>query len=376
MRKASQNKLPSLDHAAAARHVKHMNRRRFLAALALPALAGSGYATWRGRTNPYYEGPTSDHFDGVKFFIDGHSSDAGRMDLIKWRLNGEKAQWPQAFPSPHGNDRPPTHVANATRISYIGHASILIQTHGVNILIDPVWSKRASPFQFAGPARVNDPGIDLADLPPIDAVLVSHNHYDHLDLATLTKLATNPKTRFLAPLANDAIMQGHDPWIKTQTFDWGDTTELGRGVKVHFEPAYHWSARGLFDRRMALWCAFVIETPSGKIYHIADTAWGDSGALFGDMKKKHGEIKLAILPIGAYAPRWFMKRNHIDPNEAVAIMQACGAQQAMAHHWGTFQLTDEPIDEPPQLLEKALLRENIASDRFRIVRPGAALDLA
>ncbi len=353
-----------------------MNRRRFLAALALPALAGSGYATWRGRTNPYYEGPTSDHFDGVKFFIDGHSSDAGRMDLIKWRLNGEKAQWPQTFPSPHGNDRPPTHVANATRISYIGHASILIQTHGVNILVDPVWSKRASPFQFAGPARVNDPGIDIADLPPIDAVLVSHNHYDHLDLATLTKLATNPKTRFLAPLANDAIMQGHDPRIKTQTFDWGDTTELGRGVKVHFEPAYHWSARGLFDRRMALWCAFVIETPSGKIYHIADTAWGDNGALFGDMKKKHGEITLAILPIGAYAPRWFMKRNHIDPNEAVAIMQACGAQQAMAHHWGTFQLTDEPIDEPPQLLEKALLRENIARDRFRIVRPGAALDLA
>lgn len=352
-----------------------MNRRRFLAALALPALAGSGYATWRGRTNPYYSGPQSDHFDGVKFFIDGHSSDAGRLDFIKWRLNGGKAAWPQSFPSTNRKDRPPPRVENATRISYVGHASVLIQTHGVNILIDPVWSQRASPFQFAGPARVNEPGIDLADLPPVDAVLVSHNHYDHLDLATLTKLATNPKTRFLAPLANDAVMQSHDPRIRTQTFDWGGKTEIGRGVTVHFEPAYHWSARGVFDRRMALWCAFVIETPSGKIYHIADTAWGDSGALFGQMRDKHGGFRLAILPIGAYAPRWFMKKNHIDPGEAVAILQASGAQQAMAHHWGTFQLTDEPIDEPPQLLAKALERAQMPAERFKVVRPGAVLDV-
>lgn len=352
-----------------------LSRRRFLAALALPVLAGSGYATWRGRNNPYYGGPVSENFDGLRFFVKGAAPEPSRMDLLKWRFGGERAQWPDAFPSPHGKDKPPARVTNGTRVSYVGHASVLIQTHGVNLLIDPVWSLRASPFQFAGPKRVNEPGIDIADLPPIDAVLVSHNHYDHLDLATLTKLATNPKTRFLAPLANDTVMQGHDPRIKTQTFDWGGKTEIGPGVSVHFEPAYHWSARGLFDRRMALWASFVIETPSAKIYHIADTAWADGGAIFRRTKEKHGDIGLAILPIGAYAPRWFMHRNHIDPNEAVAIMHTVGARQAMAHHWGTFQLTDEPIDEPPQLLAKALEREKIAAERFKVFQPGGVLEL-
>lgn len=345
-----------------------MNRRRFLAGLALPVLAGSGYATWRGRNNPYYSGPRSANFDGTRFFLKGHSIDTNRMDLIRWRLGGERAKWPENFPSPF-NDVPPPRVNGGTRISYVGHASVLIQTHGVNILIDPVWSQRASPVQFAGPSRINPPGIDFSKLPPIDVVLVSHNHYDHLDVSTLKRLATNPKTRFLAPLANDAIMQGHDPAIKTQTFDWGGKAEIGRGVTVHFEPAYHWSARGLFDRRMALWSAFVIETPSGKIYHIADTAYAD-GELFKLARKKHGDFRLAILPIGAYAPRWFMKKNHINPDEAVAIMKECGAQEAMAHHWGTFQLTDEPVDEPPQLLAKALERETIKTERFRVLRPG------
>lgn len=350
-----------------------MNRRTFLAGLALPLLSVTGYATWRGRTNPYYSGPESHNFDGTRFFLKGHSIDTSRMDLLKWRFAGDKAKWPDQFPSPH-NDIPPARVTDGTRISYVGHASVLIQTHGVNILVDPVWSDRASPFQWAGPKRVNAPGVDFNKLPPIDVVLVSHNHYDHLDLATLKRLSTNPKTRFLAPLANDAIIQGHDPAIRTQTFDWGAREEIGPGVAVHFEPAYHWSVRGLFDRRMALWCAFVIETPSGRIYHIADTAYAD-GELFRQMRLKHGQFSFAILPIGAYAPRWFMKKNHINPDEAVAIMQETGAREAMAHHWGTFQLTDEPVDEPPQLLARALEREKVETKRFRVVRPGESIEI-
>lgn len=352
-----------------------MNRRKFLTAISFPFIAATGYTFWRSNKNPYYSGPVSDHFDGTRFFVDGLSRDTSRLDLIRWRLFGERAEWPDSFPSPY-SDMPPAGVENAIRLSYIGHASILLQTHGVNILIDPVWSERASPFQWVGPARRNAPGIDFDTLPPIDAVLVSHNHYDHMDMATLSKLARQPgnKPRFLAPLGNDAIMQGSDPAIVTEAHDWGDMVDLGHGVAVHFEPAYHWSARGALDRRMALWASFVIETPSGKIYHVADTAFGE-GKLFSDAKEKHGKFRLAIIPIGAYEPRWFMKKNHVNPDESVKIFQACGAEQAMAHHWGTFPLTDEPHDEPPKLLARALEREKIPAKKFKVLRPGEVMEL-
>lgn len=354
-----------------------MNRRTFLATLAIPVVAAAGYALWRSSNNPYYNGPVSDHFDGTRFYIKGLSRDTSRLDLIRWRLFGERATWPDSFPSPH-SDTPPARVADSIRISYVGHASILIQAHGVNMLIDPVWSERASPFQWVGPARKNPPGIEFEKLPPINAVLISHNHYDHLDLATLSRLAKPPggkRPLFLAPLGNDAIMQVSDPDIVTQAHDWGAKVELGKGVSVHFEPSYHWSARGALDRRMALWASFVIETPSGKIYHIADTAYGE-GKLFSDAKEKHGPFKLAILPIGAYEPRWFMKKAHINPDESVKIFQACGAEQAMAHHWGTFPLTDEPHDEPPKLLAKALEREKIPAEKFKVLRPGQVMEIS
>jgi L-ascorbate metabolism protein UlaG (beta-lactamase superfamily) len=272
-------------------------------------------------------------------------------------------------------DRPPARVEGADiRISYVGHASLLIQTHGVNLLVDPVWSERASPVSFAGPKRVNAPGITLDDLPPLDAVLVSHNHYDHLDAAALSWLARERPAPVLTPLGNDTIMKGADAAIDARAYDWGARVEVARGVFVHFEPAYHWSARGLFDRRMALWCAFAIETPSGRIYHIADTAFAD-GAIFRAMREKHGAFDLAILPIGAYEPRWFMKAQHINPQEAVGIFEIVGAQRAMAHHWGTFQLTDEDIEAPPRALQAAMTQGGIAEERFRVFRPGEVFDV-
>ncbi len=229
-------------------------------------------------------------------------------------------------------------------------------------------------MQWAGPKRINAAGIGLGDLPPLDYVLISHNHYDHLDLVTLGVLsAAHPRALFLTPLGNDAIMEGAVPANRIRTFDWGGRADIGPGAAVHFEPSYHWSARGLFDRRMALWSAFVIETSSGKIYHIADTGFAD-GAMFRQAREKHGGFRLAILPIGAYEPRWFMRDHHVNPDEAVKILQLCGAEQALAHHWGTFQLTDEPHDEPPKLLETALLRENIPVSRFQVKRPGEVLE--
>ena len=352
-----------------------MNRRRLLSLLGVPVIAGAGYAGYRRVRNPYYDGPVSDHYDGLRFRVPGVTREKSLADLVRWRFGGDKQPWPERFPSPF-SDKPPARVEGGDlRVSYIGHASVLLQTHGLNILIDPVWSQRASPFGFTGPKRVNDPGVALKDLPPLDAVLVSHNHYDHLDMATLSALAGNPRTRFLTPLGNDAIMRDGDAAIRAQAYDWSTRVEIGAGVFVHFEPAYHWSARGLFDRRMALWCAFVIETPSGKIYHVADTGFAD-GAIFRQMRDKYGGFRLAILPIGAYEPRWFMREQHINPDEAVAILQLCGAERAMAHHWGTFQLTDEAIGEPPQRLAQALLKNAIAPERFQVKRPGEVLEFA
>ena len=217
-----------------------------------------------------------------------------------WR--GTKAAWPARAPSPYA-DRPPARVEGAgLRVSFVGHASWLIQTAGLNILLDPVWSQRASPFRFAGPKRVNDPGIAFEDLPPIDVVLVSHAHYDHLDVATLSRLAAAHRPRVIAPLGNDTIMRNHDPKIAAKAYDWHDRLEIGSRVSVTLVPTRHWSARSLSDRNMSLWASFVIAAPAGRIYFVGDSSYGD-GHHFRDVRERHGPFRLAILPIGAYEPR-------------------------------------------------------------------------
>ena len=321
----------------------------------------------------YYHGPVTDHFDGVRFFDPHGPALRSRSDLLRWfvdrRSRATKSKWPAWAPSPY-TDRPPTRVEGAAwRICYVGHASLLVQTAGLNMLLDPVWSRRASPFSFIGPKRVNDPGIAFADLPPIDIVLVSHGHYDHLDIATLSRITAEHRARLITPLGNDAIMHNHNPAIAAEAYDWNVRVEIGAGLAVTLVPSRHWSARNLSDRNMSLWASFVIETPGGRIYFVANSGYGD-GHYFREARQRHGPFRLAILPIGAYEPRWFMRDHHMDPAKSVQALIDCGADFALAHHFGTFQLTDEGIDAPRLALADALKAAEICPERFRALQPG------
>ena len=267
--------------------------------------------------NPYYRGPQSDHFKDGVFFNPGGEAPRGFIDLLKWQFGGGRSKWPASWPEPLPPAKPERRVdRDALRVTMVGHASLLIQASGLNILTDPVWSERVSPLSFAGPRRVSAPGIAFEDLPPIDLVLVSHNHYDHLDTRTLARLHATHEPRIVTPLGNDTIIKAAAPAAKITAHDWGDRLDFDDGVAVHVEPAHHWSARGTRDRRMALWSGFVIDTPSGKIYFAGDTGF-QGGHIYRALAEKHGAFRLAILPIGAYEPRWFMEAQHQNPEEAV-----------------------------------------------------------
>jgi L-ascorbate metabolism protein UlaG (beta-lactamase superfamily) len=312
-----------------------------------------------------YTGPITDHFDGKQFYHPGlPSTDKSLLDLLRWQLFGRRARWPDVVPA-RSRIKPEPRVEGLS-ITHIGHASLLIQTAGINILLDPVWSDRASPFQAMGPRRRNPPAIALDDLPPIDAILVSHNHYDHMDTATLGNVWQTHRAAIISPLGNDAVIHKDVPDIPVQTGDWWQTFPLSDQVRVTIVPAYHWSARKLGDRRLALWGGFVIETSSGLIYCAGDTAYQD-GKIFAEIRSRLGSPLVAILPIGAYEPRWFMSTQHADPSEAVQIALDAGAQHLLGIHWGTFQLTDEPWEEPPKLLAEAVAKRDSGIDAIAMM---------
>jgi L-ascorbate metabolism protein UlaG (beta-lactamase superfamily) len=350
-------------------------RRRVFGLLAATAAAVSVPSLWMARMKTY-SGPVSDHFDGTHFFDPDGVPPKSLGDVLRWQFGSrrERVAWPDWAPSPHA-DTPPARVdGTKMRLSFVGHASWLVQTAGLNILVDPVWSERASPLSFAGPKRHNDPGIAFQALPKIDVVLVSHGHYDHLDMPTLSKLWKGFAPRIVTPLGNDVTMREADGALKAEAYDWKDRVELGNGLAVTLVPTRHWSARGLFDRNKALWASFVLETPAGKLYIVCDSGYGE-GRHFRRVAEAHGPIKLAILPIGAYEPRWFMRDQHMNPADAVKALADCGAERALAHHHGTFQLTDEAIDAPALALAEALDAASLPRERFMVLKPGQTFEM-
>lgn len=323
------------------------------------------------KRNPYYSGPISDHFDGLRFSNHGQpSTDRSFKEVWRWKSTEKAALWPkhvdviQAVPDNHVD-----HI----RITMVGHVSMLIQIKGMNILTDPVWSNRASPFSFAGPKRVTAPGIAFDNLPPIDVVLISHNHYDHMDIATLKKLHPKYQPLMITPLGNDTIIRKHIPNANITVGDWGDQITINETTSVALTRANHWSSRGMRDRRMALWAGFFIKSASGNIWFAGDTGYGN-GDIFREIREIHGAPDVALIPIGAYAPRWFMKEQHVDPTESVKMFQDIGTTKALGMHWGTFQLTDESRNAPKEELAIALANANISADQFIAAEPGNVFD--
>lgn len=347
------------------------SRRRVLKGLGAAGVAGGG--AWAllgpGRANAYYQGPVSDHFDGTVFFNPGGVAPRGRLAFLRWQLTDRGVAWPAHVPSPFAADTPPARFdGEGARIAYVGHASFLIQTRGHNALIDPVWAERAGPY-FLGPKRVNPPGVAFDSLPRIDSVLITHNHYDHMDVTTIGRLWQRFRPRIVTPLGNDTILKAAVPGLEATAVDWGQSVEIGEGVQVHAEPSLHWSARGTSDRRHALWASFVLEAGGRKIYCVGDSGFGN-GAHFRRAAERHPGLAAALLPIGAYEPRWFMRNSHINPDEAVRALALCGARQAFGHHWGTFRLTNEAVDQPAKDLEAALAKHGVPAERFAALRPG------
>lgn len=317
----------------------------------------------------YYKGKKSDHFNGSRFYDPEVKMPTTFFSILKWQLGRKKGQWP-TNKIKVAQDLPPERVwGTELRVSNVGHVTFLIQTQGLNILTDPVWSERASPVSFAGPKRIKQPGIKLTDLPPIDIVLVSHNHYDHLDLATLEWLAQEHGCRIITPLGNDAIINQKGN-IQVEAYDWGEVVQVSEHVQIHVEPMQHWSARGVFDTNKALWAAFTITSPSGNIYFVGDSGYG-AGRYFKRAKEKHKSFRLALLPIGAYKPRWFMSYAHMDPEEAVQAYIDLGQPNCIPSHYDVFDLADEPYGEALVLLKEAQKKYQVG-DNIKVLEVGQA----
>lgn len=320
----------------------------------------------------YYD-PTKPHH-GKDSFLNNYDN-SPHASFWKWqweRLTTKAPKEPDFQPEIIKTDTAylrANHTENT--LTWIGHASILLQTSSVNILMDPVFSERVSPFSFAGPKRQVPLPFQLNELPDIDVVTVSHGHYDHLDLPTLKALAKrNSQTLFLVPLG-DADLLKSEGISNVKELDWWQSEAI-KSVTVTFTPSQHWSARSPFDRDQTLWGGWHVSSDRLKFIYTGDTGYSKD---FQDISQRLGPVDLAFMPIGAYEPRWFMKKQHINPDEAVQIHLDLKAKLSIGGHWGTFRLSDEFMSAPPEALQEALRKKNLEVGLFRVMKHGEILKL-
>jgi L-ascorbate metabolism protein UlaG (beta-lactamase superfamily) len=342
--------------------------------LASAALAGSVVTTGCLLSAPGYEGPATPYFDG-KRFRNEEPQPHGFGDFLRWITNRDRGPWPaEALPVPPAPPPPERVAGGGLRVTFVNHSTVLVQVDGLNLLTDPVWSDRVGPASWLGVKRLRAPGLRLEDLPPIDAILVSHNHYDHLDVPTLRALSGRFGAPVITGLGNSELLRrkGIPGGVD---LDWWQSTPIAPGVTVTAVPAAHFSGRGLFDRDRTLWCGFVVEGPSGRVYFAGDTGRGPH---FAEVRRRFGPVRLALLPIGAYRPRWFMSPVHVDPAEAVEAARVLEAGTSVGIHFGTFPQADDGIEEPVRDLEAALgslRREGLAPPRFLALGNGESADV-
>lgn len=291
--------------------------------------------------------------NGKRFYNPDARQAPGLAEAIRWKWSSRPQPSP-AFVDDVEPTVPPRRVSGSSlRTTLVNHSTILLQQRGINILTDPIWSQRASPFSWIGPRRRRSPGILFNDLPPIDCVLISHNHYDHLDLPTLRLLAARGGASFVVPLGVGRLFRAMKIG-PVHELDWGESKSLP-GFTIHCVPAMHFSSRGIFDRNRTLWCGYVIETEEKMVYFAGDTAFGEH---FRWIREQFGAPRLALLPIGAYEPRWFMSPVHMGPEEAVEAHRILGAATSVAIHHGTFQLADEALEDPKRMLATHAMGES------------------
>jgi len=312
---------------------------------------------------------TPKHYDGQRFYNPTLTAEDQHKSFWKglrmW-MSTPKATWPKHVENKAIPNLQYTLDDKQIAVTFVNHVTFLLQLPGLTIVTDPVWSKRASPFSWLGPIRVREPGVKLADLPPIDLVLLSHNHYDHLDVHTLRKLHAQFAPQFYIAQGDGRILNqiNINSWHE---LDWWNTVQINANTKITFTPMQHWSARSLRDQCQSLWGSYVIEHNGKKIFFGGD---GGYCSHFKDIHARFGDFDLAFIGIGAYEPRWFMQNMHTNPEEAVLIHQDLHCKLSIGMHFGTFQLSAESIEQPLIDLHAAKQLYNIPEQQFVTLNEG------